>query len=106
MRILFEVIAAEVIAHDDVGGEFFVRDGAIYYRHVSDSTIWFANRDLEDFRRCVMAFDRYCENVVIAADQHTVIRNFEQDLTAERGLVSAKSSYWQIILEQCNDGLL
>lgn len=94
----------DVIANDDLNGEFFVRaDSAIYYRNSMDPTVWSVNRDEKLFRRSVDAFERYRLTVVNAADEDAIVQDFKLALLDAE---SPLSPFWSIILEQCEHGLL
>lgn len=95
----------DIVAKDDVDGEFFLRDGAVYYRNPSEPKMWFANNSHQHFQQCAAAFEVYCRNVSTTQDEDVVVRAFEQALTDLKALENSPC-YWRVILEQCKDGLL
>lgn len=104
----------DVIAREDqlgdFAGEFFIgSSGCVWYRHPANKQQWYVNRNVENFCRSAEAFNRYCEEVVTAsgeAEQLKVVDGLREGLRQIEVLDDSAESFWAVILEQAEMGLL
>jgi hypothetical protein len=94
----------------DLEGEFyFGPNGCICYRHPSDERQWYVNRNVEDFRKAVAAFNRYCEEVTRVSgevEQRRIVDGLRVHLSQIEPPDLLNESFWTAILEQAEMGLL
>jgi len=103
------LIARETLA-GGFEGEFYQQAGGqIYYRHEADKRHWYANRDIQTFRASAAAYEQCQATVRQTADEAEQSRHVD-GLRAELGSIEPlgkpDTSYWAIILEQMEEGLL
>jgi hypothetical protein len=105
----------DVIAREDqmgsLEGEFYIgAGGCVLYRHPSDKRQWrHVNRNIEGFHRSAEAFNRYCEEVVKVsgeAAQRRVVDWLRTELSQIEPPLAVGESFWKLILEQAEMGLL
>ena len=105
---------ADVIAREDqignLEGEFYTDSvDCVFYRHPPDQRRWYVNRNTEDFRRSAEAFNLYVEEVSKVpgeAAQRRVVDCLRAELSHIEPLDAANESFWAVILEQAEAGLL
>jgi len=103
---------ADAIAREDSSdGEFFLRDdGSIWYRNeLAPGEEHFVNSSRSDFSRAVEALHRYNKDVVtteIEEEQLVFVRRLAADLSAIGALSGPAQSFWPLIVEQAEHGMM
>ena len=100
------VIAREYVG-DEAEGEFVaLSDGTVMYRHPTAGEL-VANLSRETFVACVGAWEQYVARVAPLkgeTEQLRVVDQLRRDLDVQGSL--RPGSFWALILEQAEDGLL
>ena len=89
-------------------GKFFLAtDASIIYEHPSDSRLWLAGRDINQFQTAARAWQTYCLSV--AGQPEAKQLEFVAELRAalsKIGVLERPESLWSVWLEQAQDGQL
>ncbi len=107
---LLERSGSEIIAQEDSsGGEFYLRpDGSVWYRNaLAPGEDCFVNSSRSDFLRAVEALYRYNADVVtteVEEEQMVFVRRLADELRREA--VVPVESFWPLIVEQAEDGMM
>lgn len=103
----------DTIARDSVsGGAFFTRsDGSVWYRSPYRHGPMVVAPDTATFQLCAGALNRYSTGVAKVdpndeAGQMVFARQLEQDLRDAGVLPAPPESFWAVIVEQAEDGML
>jgi hypothetical protein len=91
-------------------GEFFVGDGGtVKYRSIWEERVYPANRDSDQLRASVAAYDRYLTAEAkhkLSDDVSQLAKRFRRDLEGLGVDLTPDESFWSYIVEQVEDGLL
>jgi len=94
----------------DLEGEFYLdSSGSVVFRHPSDQQRWYVNRSIEAFRESADALNDYSEEVADVsgeAEQLKVVERLRAVLTQIEPLDPADNSFWPVVLEQAENGML
>ncbi len=103
----------ETIAREDgSGGEFFLRaDGSVWYRSIYGQEPLPVAPDAATFRSCATALNRYSATVVKVdpnneAGQMIFVCQLAEDLRKLGVLPAPPESFWSLIVEQAEHGML
>jgi hypothetical protein len=94
---------------DKKEGEFVVgENGAVIYRNANDPRVWFCGISIEQFRTLAAAWNRYSEAVLGLPDRQQLakVERLRLELTRHGALVEQANCFWNILVEQAQDGLL
>jgi hypothetical protein len=102
---------ADTIAREDASsGEFFLRgDGTVWYRNALAPGACFVSGNEYAFRHAVEALHRYIAGVVsndAGEKQMIFVRRLTEDLRSLGALSSPPDSFWPLIVEQAEHGMI
>lgn len=111
--VLQDDVVAGVVAHElqqgKAEGVFVVgKEGTVFYHHPYDPKAWKAGADVRTFRSAVIAFSRYQATVAELEREEAQLRavaDLRVALSA-LGVLGGSDGFWDIILEQAEDGFL
>ncbi len=113
MHIEFlEPPVADAIAREDGSdGEFYLRDdGSVWYRNeLAPGDDCFVNSNRSEFLRAVEALHRYIKDVIttqVEEEQMVFVQRLAEDLRAVGALSGPKESFWSLIVEQAEHGMV
>ncbi len=91
-------------------GEFVVSPGGeVLYRHPWDERVWFAGRNLAEFREAVAAWNRYGDEAATNRcddDQQQAVARLLAELSRIGLLIPREDNVWRSLLDQARDGQL
>jgi hypothetical protein len=108
-----QIPEGDTIGRDSVsGGAFFTRsDGTVWYRSIYGHEPMAVAPDTATFHSCADALNRYSSAVVKIdsndnAGAMVFVRQLTQDLRDAGVLPAPPESFWAVIVEQAEDGML
>ena len=104
-----EIIARELNVDSFVGDFVCVNDGSILYRPPTGAAPVYVSPDLATFTACVHAWNAYVDSVArldSEVEQLTEVERLRSKLTALGQLPGAPESFWPLLMEQADCGML
>jgi hypothetical protein len=105
--VMGNVIAWELQFGKREGQFVLASDGSVEYRHASDDRIWFVASDAGQFKESVLSWKHYEASVKGLPEEQCVepVKRLRDSLSS-MGVLRSRDTFWSVIMEQVEAGLL